>query len=76
MINFIAKNNRILYDIETMKQILNVPKSKIQRELKKQETEIVKYKNLFLYPQKTLFVLMELILIEKLEKRNGKLQQD
>ena len=76
MINFIAKNNRILYNIETMKQILNVPKSKIQRELKKQETEIVKYKNLFLYPQKTLFVLMELILIEKLEKRNGKLQQD
>jgi hypothetical protein len=76
MINFIAKNNMILYDIETMKQILNVPKSKIQRELKKQETEIVKYKNLFLYPQKTLFVLMELILIEKLEKRNGKLQQD
>ena len=76
MINFIAKNNMILYDIETMKQILKVPKSKIQRELKKQETEIVKYKNLFLYPQKTLFVLMELILIEKLEKRNGKLQQD
>lgn len=76
MINFIAKNNKILYDIETMKQILNVPKSKIQRELKKQETEIVKYKNLFLYPQQTLFVLMELILIEKLEKRNGKLQQD
>jgi hypothetical protein len=76
MINFIAKNNKILYDIETMKQILNVPKSKIQRELKKQETEIVKYKNLFLYPQETLFVLMELILIEKLEKRNGKLQQD
>ena len=64
MINFIAKNNMILYDIETMKQILNVPKSKIQRELKKQETEIVKYKNLFLYPQKTLFVLMELILIK------------
>lgn len=76
MINFIAKNNKILYDIETMKQILNVPKSKIQRELKKQETEIVKYKNLFLYSQETLFVLMELILIEKLEKRNGKLQQD
>ena len=76
MINFITKNNMILYDIETIKQILNVPKSKIQRELKKQETEIVKYKNLFLYPQKTLFVLMELILIEKLEKRNGKLQQD
>lgn len=76
MINFIAKNNKILYDIETMKQILNVPKSKIQRELKKQETEIIKYKNVFLYPQETLFVLMELILIEKLEKRNGKLQQD
>lgn len=68
MINFITKNNKILYDIETMKQILKVPKSKIQRELKKQDNEIIKYKNLFLYPEKTLYTLMEIILIEKIEK--------
>ena len=47
MVEFI-KDNRKLYDIETMKQVLKVPKSKIQRELKKIDGEIIKYKNLFL----------------------------
>ena len=71
MVEFIIKDNRKLYDIETMKQILKVPKSKIQRELKNIDGEIIKYKNLFLYPEKTLFSLMEIILVEKLEKNNG-----
>mgnify|MGYP003600029542 CR=1 FL=1 len=68
MIKFITKDDRILVDIVMMKSILKLPKSKIQRELKKQDCEIVKYKNLFLYPEKTLFNLMEIIIIEKLEK--------
>ena len=68
MIVFVIKENKKYYDIETMRQILNVPKSKIQRQLKKQDTEIVKYKNLHLYNEHTLFNLMEVILIEKLEK--------
>lgn len=71
MVEFIITGNKKFYDIETMKQILRVPKSKIQRELKKLDTEIVKYKNLHLFPESTLFNLMELILIEKLEKMNG-----
>lgn len=70
MVIFLMKENRKYYDIETMRQILNVSKSKIQRELKKQVTEIVKYKNLHLYNEHTLFNLMEVILIEKLEKIN------
>lgn len=70
MVEFIIKGNKKLYDIETIKQILNVPRSKVQRELKKQQTEIIKYKNLYLYPETTLFELMEIILIEKLEKNN------
>jgi hypothetical protein len=72
MIEFITKGNRKLYDIETMKRFLNVSKSKIQRKLKciDHEAEIVKYKNLHLYTEKTLFNLMEIILIEKLEKTN------
>ena len=74
MIKFITKNNEILYDIETIKQILKVPKSKIQRELKNIDTEIIKYKNLYLFPERTLFYLMEIILIEKLEKENDKLE--
>jgi len=71
MIEFIIKDNRKLYDIETMKQVLKVPKSKIQRHLKRIDGEIIKYKNLFLYPEKTFYNLMEIILIEKLEKNNG-----
>lgn len=72
MIQFI-KEGKILYDIETMKKILNVPKSKVQRELKKQKTEIIKYKNLFLYPETTLFILMEKIIIEKINKSDDRL---
>lgn len=75
IIQFI-KENKILYDVETIRRILNVSKSKVQRELKKQQTEIIKYKNLFLYPETTLFELMEIVLIEKLHKRNDKLEQD
>ncbi|GIQ57962.1 hypothetical protein Flavo103_10980 [Flavobacterium collinsii] len=67
MIRFI-KDDKTLYDIETIKQILRVPRSKVQREIKKQQTEIIKYKNLHLYPEETVFELMEIILIEKLNK--------
>ncbi len=70
MIVFVIKENKKYYDVETIRQIVNVSKSKIQRELKKQDTEIVKYKNLHLYNEHTLFKLMEVILIEKLEKIN------
>ena len=46
MIIHFTKENKNLYDVETIKRILNVSKSKVQRELKKQQTEIIKYKNL------------------------------
>lgn len=59
-----------LYDFDTIKRVLKLSKSKTQRELKKQQTEKIKYKNLYLYPENTLFELMEIILIEKLEKNN------
>lgn len=71
MVEFI-KGSKKLYDIQTMIKILNSNKSKIQRELKSIDGEIVKYKNLHLHPEKTLFSLMEKILIEKLEKSNDK----
>lgn len=72
MMQFI-KEGKILYDVETIKKILNIPKSKVHRELKKQDTEIIKYKNLFLYPENTLFNLMEIIIIEKINKSNDRL---
>jgi hypothetical protein len=68
MITFIIKGNKKYYDIETMRTVLKVPRTKIQRELKKQDAEIVKYKNLHLYQEATFFNLMELIIIEKLSK--------
>ena len=71
MIEFITRENKKFYDISTMIDVLKVSKSKIQRELLKQETQIIKYKNLHLYPETTFFNLMEIILIEKLEKANG-----
>jgi hypothetical protein len=74
MIIHITENNKNLYDVETIKNILSVSKSKVQRELKKQQTEIIKYKNLFLYPETTLFELLEIIIIEKLEKENDRLE--
>lgn len=70
MVEFIKGSNK-LYDIQTMIKLLNINKSKIQRELKSIDGEIVKYKNLHLYPEKTLLNLMEIIFIEKLEKNNG-----
>jgi hypothetical protein len=71
MVTFIIKGNKKYYDIETMRQVLKVPRTKIQRELKKQDAEIVKYKNLHLYQEATFFNLMELIFIEKLNKIDG-----
>lgn len=76
MIIHFTKENKNLYDVETIRCILNVSKSKVQRELKKQQTEVIKYKNLFLYPETTLFELMEIVLIEKLNKLNDRLEQD
>jgi hypothetical protein len=76
MIIHFTKEDKNLYDVETIRSILNVSKSKVQRELKKQQTEIIKYKNLFLYPETTLFELIEIVLIEKLHKENDRLGQD
>ena len=69
MVIFVENNNR-MYDIETIKEIVNVSRSKIQRELKKLDGKVIKYKNLFLYEEKILFNLMEMILIEKMNKQN------
>jgi hypothetical protein len=72
MVTFLLNESKY-YDIETMRCVLQVPKVKIQRELKKMNTDFVKYKNLHLYNELTLLHLMELILIEKLYKVDGRL---
>jgi len=72
MVTFLLNESKY-YDIETMRCVLQVPKVKIQRELKKMNTDFVKYKNLHLYNELTLLNLMELILIENLYKVDGRL---
>jgi hypothetical protein len=72
MVTFLLNESKY-YDIETMRCVLQVPKAKIQRELRKMNNDFVKYKNLHLYNELTLLNLMELILIEKLYKVNGRL---
>ena len=70
MVIFIIKGNKKYYDIQSMKEFLKVPKAKIQRELKKQNADIVKYKNLHLYEENTFFSLIETIFVEKINKIN------
>jgi len=72
MVIFLLNESKY-YDIETMRCVLQVPKAKIQRELRKMNNDFVKYKNLHLYNELTLLNLMELILIEKLYKVDGRL---
>ena len=69
IIEYVTNENEILYDFNTIKNILGVNKSKLQREMNKIEgREYVKYKNQFLFKEKTLFLLMEQILFERLDK--------
>ena len=72
MVTFLLNESKY-YDIETIRCVLQVPKAKIQRELRKMDNDFVKYKNLHLYNELTLLNLMELILIEKLYKVDGRL---
>ena len=69
MITFLYQSKK-MYDIETIQDILKVSRSKIHRELKKNNVEFIKYKNLFLYYESALFNLMEIILIDKINKQN------
>jgi hypothetical protein len=58
-----------LYDFNTIKHILKHQRSKLQRDLKRiSGTDIVKYKNQYLYKEEVLFILMEETLFEKLDK--------
>ena len=69
IIEYVTNENEILYDFNTIKNILGVNKSKLQREMNKvEDKEYIKYKNQFLFKERTLFLLMEQILFERLDK--------
>lgn len=69
VVGFLTEENDKLYDFNSIKNILRVSKSKLYRDLKRiEDNEIVRYKNQFLYKEKTLLLLMEKTLIERLDK--------
>jgi hypothetical protein len=69
MILYTDANNNKLIDFNTLQTILKMNKSKLYRALNQlPNVEVVKYKNQFLYQEKTLFELMKLELIKRLEK--------
>jgi len=69
IIGFLTEENDKLYDFNSIKNILKVSKTKLYRDLKKiEDNEFIRYKNQFLYREKTLLLLMEKTLIERLDK--------
>ena len=73
VLSFTNEENKRFYDLETMRRILGVSRSKVQREIKRHNfSNDLTYKNLFIYSQDKLFSLMESVLIEKIENEfNG-----
>lgn len=70
IIGYVSEENDKLYDVETMKKILGTSRSKVQREIKKSKiSDYTKYKNQYLYSEKTLFTIMEKLLIDKFKKK-------
>jgi len=69
VVGFLTEDNDKLYDFNSIKNILKVSKTKLYRDLKKIEAmEFVRYKNQYLYKEKTLLLLMEKTLIDRLDK--------
>lgn len=69
-----------LYDFNTLKNILKIDRSKLQRDLRRfSGTDYVKYKNQHLYKERILFLLMEELLFErlyKIEKQENELSKN
>jgi hypothetical protein len=69
VIGYISEENDRLFDISSMREIIGASRSKIQREIKRNQlSETLVYNNKNLYGEKVLFTIMEKILLEKLER--------
>ena len=70
------RENKLL-DFQTLQNVLKMKKTKLYRAICELEgIEVVKYKNQYLYPEKTLFMLMKEILIDRIEKEEYGLKKD
>lgn len=73
MILYTDENNNKLIDFKTIQVIMKMNKSKLYRAINQLDNiKVIKYKNQFLYSESTLFQLMKLRLIEKLNDNNGR----
>lgn len=73
MILYTDDNNNKLIDFKTIQVIMKMNKSKLYRAINQLDNiKVIKYKNQFLYSESTLFQLMKLRLIEKLNDNNGR----
>jgi hypothetical protein len=71
VIGSLSRENDKLYDISSMIEIIGTSRSKIQREIKRNQlSETLVYNNKNLYTENVLFTIMEKILFEKLEREN------
>lgn len=73
VIEYRINGSHSLYDFNTIQRIVKSQRSKLQRDLKRiTGTDIVKYKNQYLYKEEVLFLLMEETLFEMLDKIENK----
>ena len=69
IVGYLTEENDKLYDFNTLQRITGTTKSKLHRDLHKlNDCEFVKYKNQFLYSEKTLYQVLERLLFERLDK--------
>jgi hypothetical protein len=67
-IYYIDEQENRLFDFKTLQKVLNMNKSKLYRAIGGlNDVEVIKYKNQYLYYEKTLFMLMRERLIERIE---------
>lgn len=70
IIGYITEEEDKLYDFNTIRKILNTSRSKLHRDIKKNNIVGTKYKNQFLYSEQSLYLMMEKNLIDRLNN-NG-----
>jgi hypothetical protein len=68
IIRYQTEDANNLYDFDTIRKVLNKSRSKLHREIIKNNIKGVKYKNQYLYSEQTLFDFMEEELINRLDK--------
>ena len=68
VVRYTTEENNNLFDACTIRKILGVNKPKLQRIMKKIPLQQIKYKNQNLFYEKTLYELMEIVLLERLKK--------